>query len=317
MATVETVTGPIDEEELGTTLIHEHLRFSDEAVRMQWPHAYDEQAELDAALADARAVMSHGVKTICDPNAMFGGRDIGFERRVVEETGLQAVLSTGIYTYEFLPNFLLNRDADAIADLFVHDIEQGIQGTDAKAAFIKCACDEPGMTENIEKVHRAAARASHRTGAPIMAHSRPASGTGTEQMRIFEEEGVEPSKVQIAHTGDTDDLDYIERLLERGPWIGMDRYGLDIFLPIDKRNATVLALLERGYADRMMLSQDYCSTLDWFPPEVEEQLKDSAAQKWSMTLLFEEVIPELKEKGMTDDQLKTMMVENARRWLTA
>ncbi len=317
MATVETVTGPIDEAELGTTLVHEHLRFTDESVRAQWPHAYDEQAELEAALNDARAIMSHGVKTICDPNAMFGGRNVEFERRVAEETGLQAVISTGIYTYDFLPNFLANREPAAIADLFVHDIEQGIQGTDVKAAFIKCACDEPGMTESIEKVHRAAARASDRTGVPIMAHSRPASRTGLEQMRVFEEEGVDPSKVQIAHTGDTDDLGYIEELLERGPWIGMDRYGLDLFLPVDRRNATVLALLERGYADRMMLSQDYCSTLDWFPPEMEEQLRPTVAPKWSMTLLFEEVIPELKEKGMTDQQLETMMADNPRRWLTA
>jgi phosphotriesterase-related protein len=79
-----------------------------------------------------------------------------------------------------------------------------------------------------------------------MAHSRPASGTGPQQMRIFEEEGVDPAKVQIAHTGDTDDLDYIERLLDTGCWIGMDRYGLDIFLPTERRNATVLALLEKA-----------------------------------------------------------------------
>ena len=95
------------------------------------------------------------------------------------------------------------------------------------------------MTENIEKVHRAVARASVRTGAPIMAHSRPASETGPRQIEIFEEEGVDLSKVQIAHTGDTDDLDYIERLLEKGVYIGMDRYGLEIFLPFEQRNATV------------------------------------------------------------------------------
>jgi phosphotriesterase-related protein len=96
----------------------------------------------------------------------------------------------------------------------------------------------------------------------------------------------------------------------------MDRYGLDMFLPIDRRNDTVIALLERGHADRMFLSQDWCSTIDWFPPEVEEQLKPTAAPKWSMTLLFEEVIPELKQRGMTDDQLRTMMVDNPRAWLT-
>jgi phosphotriesterase-related protein len=225
------------------------------------------------------------------------------------------VLATGIYTYDHLPQPFMNRDEDAIAEILVHDIEQGIQGTEIKAAFLKCAADAPGVTPNVEKVHRACARASKRTGRPIMAHSHPSSGTGLEQMRIFEEEGVDPAKVQIAHTGDTDDLDYIDKLLERGPFIGMDRYGLDLFLPTDKRNATVLALLERGHADRMFISQDFCSTLDWFPPEVQQQLAEQVVPNWSMTFLFDEVIPYLTGNGMTDEQLDQMMVENPKRWL--
>jgi phosphotriesterase-related protein len=317
MATVETIAGPLDEAELGLTLVHEHLCFRDEGVLAQWPHVYDQDEQLERALADARAIGGHGVKTMCDPNAMFGGRDIALERRVADETGLQIVISTGIYTYDYLPHFFVNRDVDFMAACFVHDLEQGIQGTDMKAGFLKCACDAPGMNENVEKIHRAAARASLQTGAPIMAHSRPADRTGLDQMSVFEDEGVDPAKVQIAHTGDTDDLDYIEELLARGPWIGMDRYGLDLFLPTERRNATVLALLERGYADRMLLSQDFCSSLDWFPPEAEEQLRAAGAQKWSMTFLFEEVIPTLERAGMTDDQLATMMESNPRRWLTA
>jgi phosphotriesterase-related protein len=134
-------------------------------------------------------------------------------------------------------------------------------------------------------------------------------------MRVFTDEGVDPAKVLIAHTGDTDDLDYIERLLDTGCWIGMDRYGLDVFLPTEQRQATVLALLERGYADRIFLSQDWCSTIDWFAAEVAEQTKAALAPNWSMTFLFDEVIPELKERGMTDEQLDQMMVENPKRWL--
>jgi len=148
-----------------------------------------------------------------------------------------------------------------------------------------------------------------------MAHSNPRTGTPLEQMRIFEQEGVDPAKVQIAHAGDSDDVDYIERLLDTGCWIGMDRYGLDIFLATERRNATVLALLEKGHADRMFLSQDYCSSFDWFPLEVQAYLKASEVPKWSMTFLFDEVIPELRERGMTDDQLNQMMVENPKRWL--
>ncbi len=317
MPTVETVNGPVDAEQLGRTLIHEHFRTTDEATRFQFPHLYDEAAEWEAALSDANAVRSNGIQTVVEPSAMFLTRDAAFSKRVADETGLQIVLATGIYTYDHLPQPFLNRDEDAIAEILVHDIEQGIQGTAIKAAFIKCAADAQGVTPNVEKVHRACARASRRTGRPIMAHSHPSSGTGLEQMRIFEEEGVDPAKVQIAHTGDTDDVDYIEKLLDRGPFIGMDRYGLDLFLPTDKRNATVLALLERGHADRMFLSQDFCSTIDWFPPEVQQQLKEHAVPKWSMTFLFDEVIPELQERGMTGEQLDQMMVENPRRWLAA
>jgi phosphotriesterase-related protein len=315
LATVETVNGPVDLEELGLTLIHEHFRATDEAARFQFPHLYDEAAEWEAAVSDANAVRGHGVQTVVEPSVMFLNREAAFSKRVADESGLNVILATGVYTYEHLPQVLMNRNEDQLAEIFVHEIEQGIQGTGIKAAFIKCAADEPGVTPNVEKIHRAAARASQQTGRPIMAHSRPASGTGLDQMRIFTEEGVDPAKVQIAHTGDTDDLDYIERLLDTGCWIGMDRYGLDIFLPTEQRQATVLALLEKGHADRMFLSQDWCSTLDYFTPELEEQLKPVAAPNWSMTFLFEQVIPELKERGMSDDQLDQMMVENPKGWL--
>lgn len=320
MQTVQTVTGEISAEELGLTLIHEHFYSSDEAVSVQWPHVRDRGREHELALESAEAVKSHGVTTVVEPTAMLLGRDVEASRALAEETGLQIVLCTGIYTYDYLPQFLANRDADFIASLFVHDIENGIQGTDVKAAFIKCAADEPGITPNIEKIHRAVARASLETGAPIMAHSRPASGTGPKQVEIFLEEGVPAERIQIAHTGDTDDLDYIEGLLDAGVSIGLDRYGLDLFLPTAARNATLLELLERGYVERMFLSQDFdipiANGLDWYPPEVLEQLQAAgAATDWGMTFIFEQVIPALKEAGMTDDQLDTILVENPKRWL--
>lgn len=328
MASVETVTGRIDAGELGTTLIHEHLITTDEAVRQQWPQVQtlgtidEEPVEgdklLDAAVLAAESAVELDVKTIADPTAMFLGRDVGFMREVSERSGLQVVPCTGIYTYEYLPHFFLLRDADAMAELFVSDIEDGIQGTEIKAAFIKCAADEPGVTENVEKVHRAAARASLRTGAPIMAHSRPASNTGPRQIEIFAEEGVDLSKVQIAHTGDTDDLDYIESLLDKGVWIGLDRYGLELFLPYEKRQETTKALLERGYADRIFLSADSVATLDWFPPDVIEQLiAAGAAREWTIRLVPEKVLPELREWGMREEQERTIMVDNAVGWLTA
>ena len=318
MAEVETTAGPVDASALGVTLIHEHLRTRSESVAFAFPRLYDEVHERERAIDWVSQAMERGVKTICDPTVMELGRDVLLQADVAQETGVQLVVATGIYTYHYLPEHFRNREIEYMVEQFVRDIEEGIQGTDVKAAFIKCAADEPGVNENIEKVHRAAARASVRTGAPVMAHSRPASNTGPRQVEIFLEEGVEPDKVQIAHTGDSDDLDYIEGLLETGVWIGLDRYGLDIFLPYEKRQATAKALLERGYANRIFLSADSVGTTDWFPPNVIDGLIASgAANDWTIRMVPERVLPDLREWGMTEEQERTMMVENAVGWLTA
>src|SRR3984885_2704032 len=220
MPSVETVQGAVDADELGLVLVHEHVRFRDEAVSEQWPSRYDEQLKYDAALVAVTAAKDRGVRTIVDPTAMFGGRDVRFMKRVADETGVRIVGCTGIYSYEYLPHYFANRDVDVMADHFVEDIEIGVQGTQIRAAFLKCAADAAGVTENVEKIHRAVARASVQTGAPIMAHSMPAVDTGPRQVDIFEEEGVELSRVQIAHCGDTDDLAYIEGLIDKGVYVG-------------------------------------------------------------------------------------------------
>jgi phosphotriesterase-related protein len=313
MATIETVSGPVEEEDLGLTLPHEHIRSTSEPVRINFPHLYDEQAELDRAITQFKEVADRGVKTIVEPTCMDLGRDVRLIKQVAEATGLQFVVCTGIYgaRYTFLPQYFANREIDELVEAFVHDVEEGIQGTDVKAAFLKSAVDEPGITEDVEKVLRACARASKRTGRPIMSHSHPGSGTGLKQMDVFDDEGVDPAKVVIAHTGDTDNLEYIEELLSRGCYIGMDRYGIDLFLPIEPRNATVIELCKRGHAEKMMLSQDYVSTLDWFPAEMVTQM----LPKWSFTLVLDEIIPTLKESGVTDEQIDAMMVDAPRRWL--
>ncbi len=319
MPTVETVQGTRDADDLGIVLAHEHVRFRDEAVAAQWPDRYDEDAELDAALEAVAAAKAKGVRTIVDPTAMFGGRDVRFMKRVADQTGVQIIACTGIYSYDYLPHYFENRDVDVMADHFIADIERGIQGTDIRAAFLKCAADAAGVTEHVEKIHRAVARASVQTGAPIMAHSMPAVGTGPRQVEIFQEEGVDLARVQIAHSGDTDDLAYIEGLIAKGVYVGLDRYGLEMFLPIDRRNATTAELLRRGHAERLMISQDYCATIDWFPAEAAEVFEASGAiRNWSMTLVFDEVVPALREQEVLDETtFETIFVANPKRWLTA
>jgi phosphotriesterase-related protein len=147
----------------------------------------------------------------------------------------------------------------------------------------------------------------------------PAVATGPRQVEIFREEGVDMSRVQIAHCGDTDDVDYIQGLIDSGVYVGLDRYGLEMYLPIDKRNATAAELLRRGHAERLMISQDFCASIDWFPAEAADVFESSGAiRNWSMTLVFDEVVPALRELGVLDDSgFHTIFVENPARWLTA
>jgi phosphotriesterase-related protein len=319
MSDVQTVQGPVEEQELGIVLAHEHVRFRDEAVAAEWPDRYDEQAELDAALEAVQAANARGVQTIVDPTAMFGGRDVRFMKRVADQTGVRIVACTGIYSYDYLPHYFENRDIDSMAEHFVSDLQVGVQGTDIRAAFLKCAADAPGVTEHVEKIHRAVARASVQTGAPIMAHSMPALATGPRQVEIFEQEGVDLSRVQIAHCGDTADVEYIQALIDKGVYVGLDRYGLEMYLPIEQRNATTAELLRRGQAERLIISQDFCATIDWFPAEAEAEFeRQGAIRNWSMTLVFDEVVPWLREQGVMDDaSFQTVFVENPKRWLTA
>lgn len=313
MTEINTISGKILGSQLGCTLIHEHLRTRSESVAFQFPHLYDEEYEFGQAVEQVNEVKARGVKTICDPTVMELGRDIRFMERVGRETGMRIIAATGIYSYHYIPPHFQNRDIDYMADLFVRDIEVGVQNTSIKAGFLKCATDAQGVTSDVEKVIRAAARAHLKTGVPIMTHSHPTSGTGLMQLDILQEEGVNPKNILIGHCGDTDNIDYILKILDRGAFIGMDRYGISRRLSTENRNATVIELVRRGYADQMFLSQDYCCTLDWYPEEVKKELNP----KWSMFFLFDEVIPDLKNAGVTDSQINTMMVENVQRWFTS
>jgi phosphotriesterase-related protein len=315
MPFVETTSGPTEVADLGRTMSHEHLHVGAESLRFQWPHHHDTDRTLrEKIVKEVRRAQEHGVRTICDPSCMYLDRNVRINLDVAAETGMQFVIATGIYgeAHTFVPSVLHSQAnwEDIVLELFLHDLQEGVQGTGVKAAFLKCAADSPGMTPDIETIHRAAARASLETGAPIMAHSNPKVGTGLLSMAIFDVLGVDPARVVIAHTGDTDDLDYIERLLDTGCYIGMDRYGTgDLFVSDEKRNETVLALIERGYGSRMMLGHDSVAHLDYPLPEGLE-LPD-----WHITHIFDSVIPDLTAAGADPEVLDAMVGANVHAWL--
>jgi phosphotriesterase-related protein len=313
---VETVRGPIDTAQLGPTLMHEHVFVLNMEIEENFPEKWDEEERVADAIAKLNDLHSHGVRTIVDPTVIGLGRYIPRIQRVAAQTELNIVAATGVYTYNDVPFYFHFRGPGTVldgpepmVDMFVQDITEGIAGTNVKAAILKCATEEAGLTPGVERVLRATAQAHRRTGVPITTHTHAHTHRGRDQQRVFREEGVDLGRVIIGHSGDTTDLDYLEEMMRNGSYIGMDRFGIDSLLPFDARVDTVVELCKRGYAPQIVLSQDASCFIDWFDKETIEAVMPN----WKYTHISEDVIPALLERGVPQGRVDEMMVGNPRR----
>ena len=312
MPQVETLRGPIDTAQLGFTLMHEHVFVHSQGVLENFPSVWDEEDQIASAQKKLRELAGLGVQTIVDLTVLGLGRDIPRLLHVAGDIPLQIIVATGIYAYsdDELPRYFRNRDADVMAELFVRDITEGIQGTGVKAAILKCATDEQGVTPGVEKVLRAVARAHRRTGAPISTHTHAPTRRGLEQQDIFQQEGVDLGRVVIGHCGDSEELEYLQAIMKRGSYIGMDRFGIDLYLSTEKRVATIARLCELGHAGQMVIAHDASCYIDWFPQEA----LANAMPNWHFRHISEDVLPALRASGVSEDQIRQMTVENPRRF---
>ena len=308
MPTVNTVLGPVDTKDLGFTLMHEHIIVMSPGVKENFP-VFDRPAEIASAVQKLKDVQARGVKTMVDLT-VGDWRDIPFVKEVVSQAQMQVVVATGIY-WE-VPHYFSaqsGRSVDFIADLFARDITDGIMDTGVKAGIIKCATDEPGVTPDVQRILQAAARAHRKTGVPISTHTHAGSQVGLKQQDVFESEGVDLGRCVIGHSGDTEDTDYLRKLCDRGSYIGMDRFGIDIFLPFEKRVSTIVKMCELGYAEKMVLSHDAACHFGWAEPA----LMKNVVPNWHFNHIPDDVIPALRKAGVTDAQITTMTVDNPRK----
>ena len=310
MTAVPTVLGTVDSAELGRTYMHEHVFVLTTDVQQNYPDEWDEQERVADAVEKLTALAAQGVRTIVDPTVVGLGRYLPRIRQVNELVPqLNIVAATGCYTYTDVPFFFRPRGDDAMVQLFVRDLTEGNQGV--VAGMLKCAIDSPGLTHDVERVMRAVARAHQQTGAPITVHTHPGSETGAVVKRVMcDEEGVAPSAIVLGHSGDSADVDHLESLAQQGFTLGMDRFGLNLETTFEARADTVVELCRRGLTDRMVLSQDAACYIDWIDPAVKPLMT-----QWSFLHIEDEVLPYLREHGVTDEQITTMLVDVPRRVL--
>ncbi|MFI7417969.1 phosphotriesterase [Nonomuraea sp. NPDC049684] len=315
----ETVRGPVAD--LGATLMHEHVFGLSPEILWNWPdvpEGWDLERRAREAAAKLDALKAEGIDTIVDLTVVGLGRYVPAVQRVAELTSVNIVAATGLYTYDALPPYFGNRGPgslfggpDRLAEFFVRDIAEGIGRTGVRAAMLKCASDHLGMTKGCERVFRAVAEAHLATGAPITTHSHSASRGGLEQQRLLGSLGVDLDRVVIGHAGDSTDLAYLEELVAGGSYLGMDRFGIETISSFEDRVAVVAAMCERGHAGKMVLGHDsYCFN-DRFDPDVVRRRHPN----YHLLHISRDVVPELRRRGVTGDQLHQMLVDNPRRIL--
>jgi phosphotriesterase-related protein len=317
MAQVQTVRGPVDSAQLGPTLMHEHIFVLNTEIQANFPSEWgDEEQRVADAVAKLQALYDTGVRTIVDMTVIGLGRYLPRIRRIAEQVPLNIVAATGVYTYGDTPPYFWYRGPaldpnapDPMVDMFVADIRDGIADTGVKAAMLKCAIDQPGLTAGVERVMRAIAKAHLETGVPITVHTHPGTETGWHVKRVMcDEEGVDPGRIVLGHSGDSTDVDHLSKLADAGFVLGMDRFGLLLGTTFEARAETLIEMVRRGYGDRMVLSQDASCHIDWADPGLK-----AALSQWNYTHLHDAVIPWVLERGVSQEQIDTMLVDLPRR----
>ena len=314
MKQINTVTGTVTPEKLGTTLMHEHLLIGWAGWELDCAvPKFDRKAAFKNCVEQLKRIKDMGLESMIDPCPMDIGRDVTFMAEVADSTGVNIVCATGLYK-EDLGNtsYFKQRSVEEITEVYVTEITKGIGDTGIKAGLIKCATGKGQITPYEQNLLRAAARAHKRTGVPITTHTD--EGTmGREQLDIFASEGVELSHVIIGHCCGSSDLRYHTDMLDRGCFLGFDRFGLDFLHPDRLRLASLIGLVGVGFERQIVLSHD--SVACWLGRglEITPQLA-RMVENWKPSHVFQNIVPALKKAGVAQEKINAMLVENPRRY---
>lgn len=316
MTSVETARGSIASTNLGRVLMHEHVFVISTEIQNNYPDEWgDEETRISDAADRLNELKAAGIDTILDPTAIGLGRYIPRIQLVAAHTDINIVCATGLYTFNELPHYYQRRSpingVDPMATHFVQDITDGFADTGIKAGVIKCATDKLGLTPDVERTLRACAQAHRETGCPITTHTNAETQRGLDQQKIFAEEGVDLSRVVIGHCGDTNDIDYLQALLDQGSILGMDRFGIDGYLNTEQRVEVVAELCRRGHASQLVLSHDASCYIDW----IEGEVPLAPLPNWHYLHISQDVVPALLQMGVTEGQIDEMLIGTPHRFL--
>ena len=335
---VMTVLGPIPAAAMGVTLPHEHI-LND--CRCWWNKPAEPERQYLAtepvhagilgelrmdpfvnlhncalddeplAIAELLAFAAAGGRTVVDPTCRGIGRNPEALVRIAQATGLNIVMGSGYYLQSSHPPELARMSADAVADEIVAEAQHGVGSSGVRIGLIGEIGVSGEFTTDEEKSLRGAARAQARTQLPLMVHLPAWYRHGHRVLDIVGEEGGDIAQTILCHMNPSGhDPEYQIALAERGAFLEYDMLGMDYWYadqqvqcPSDEDNArAILGLIRAGFLDRLLLSQD-----------VFLKMMLTHYGGFGYAYVVTHFVPRLKRHGATDDDIRTMLIDNPRR----
>ena len=315
-----TVTGPISPDQLGFTLPHEHIYL--DLMRDDWV-GQNYLADPELAEIEVKRYKDAGGTTLVDltSGGLENDHELIFDdelnhvelpvavRDIAIKTGINVVLGCGWYRESYYEPRLWRMRTDEIAEEIVRDLTEGIGATDVRAGIIgEIGAHFNWLSAIEERVLRASARAQLKTGVALVTHATRGP-QGLEQLDVLQQEGVDPRRVAIAHSGGFPIHRYHTEITKRGAYVSFDRMGsLKSANEFDRRRSLRLIkeLLDEGLEKNILFSHDVCYSIDY-----------ATYGGGGYDFLSTQGLALLsKEIGLTEDQFNTIMVENPRRLLT-
>jgi len=296
---VMTVKGLIPANSMGITLPHEHLLI---VHKFNYLDLTDEAT----AITELGYYANAGGKTLAEASAIGIGRNPEGLKRISTATGVNVIMCAGYYKDLWIPDSIKNKSIGQLAQIIINDIKNGINGI--HAGFIKIAMSKP-ITPFEEKVLIAAAHAQKATGAAIDVHFDGDKANAAEKhhvLDVLESEGVDLTRVILSHCVPYVDLvDDFVSLAQRGCYLAFDMQGLEVRVVFEHElelAETLNALIDEGYLDQILISQDVCFSVCY--------VKNGG---YGYAHILNNIVPQLKTSGITDAQLYTIMVENPKQ----
>ncbi len=310
MTVINTVLGPLDTSALGFTLMHEHLIVSSAGIPRNYPKLLGD-GFMDLLVDELTRVREGGIKTIVDATTLDLGRDVNLLVEASRRSGVNIIATTGWWLD--VPRSFTGVSADQLSQLFISDIQEGIAGTNIKAGILKGASDVSGITPSEEIILRGVARAHLQTNAPIMLHSYSPGQIGKLQISILRDEGVDLRRVKLDHSNDTTDVEYLTWLMDQGCYLGLDRYPGRNVSPM-ARTKTMKALIDAGYAHRLLPSHDHILVRVIAETPVISPEERRKRNPHGCLYIKNVVIPHLLEMGVSQSTLNAIFVDNPRNF---